>query len=171
MKKVLLSLIALIVFSNLAIAQPEQDNPGPPPTKGIKRERIEAMKIGFITDKLNLSADEAKVFWPVYNQYQYELEKLRRDHRTSLKKAMENIDELTDTETEKIVDGEIVFRQNELDLIKKYNPQFKKVLTVKKLAKLYRAEEEFKMELLNRMNDRKGDNRKNGGAESPNPNR
>ena len=61
MKKALLSLIALIVFSNLAIAQPEQDNPGPPPTKGIKRERIEAMKIGFITDKLNLSADEAKV--------------------------------------------------------------------------------------------------------------
>jgi len=34
-----------------------------------KGERLEAMKIGFITERLNLSSDEAKVFWPVYNKF------------------------------------------------------------------------------------------------------
>jgi hypothetical protein len=169
MKKFICTTLLILAGFFPAISQPDQDGgPGiPPPPSGKQRERIESMKIGFLTDRLNLTPEEAKAFWPVYNQYQNELEKLRKDRRAMLKNAKENSDDLSDAETEKVVDSEIAFRQNELDLVKKYNPQFKKVLPIKKVARLYRAEEEFKMELLNKLRDGKGDNRRNQGPRRP----
>jgi hypothetical protein len=70
-----------------------------------------------------------------------------------------NFDEMSDAEIEKAVDGEIAFRQAELDIQKKYHPQFKKVLPIRKVGRLYRAEEEFKRELLNKLQDNKGGRR------------
>ena len=119
------------------------------------KERVEAMKIGFITDRLNLTSEEAKVFWPVYNQYSDELEKLRKGRRDNIINARENFDEMSDAELEKAVDNEIAFRQNEVDIIKKYHPQFKKVLPIKKVAKLYKAEEDFKRRLLDILQEKR----------------
>lgn len=119
------------------------------------RDRVDAMKIGFLTDKLDLSPAEAKDFWPVYNMYSDELEKLRKDRRGNIINARENFDDMSPAELEKAVDNEIIFRQNELEIVKKYHPQFKKVLPIKKVAKLYRAEEEFKRKLLEMIKDRR----------------
>jgi hypothetical protein len=159
MKNVKLKLlIILIACSGAATAQENR------PT----RERVEAMKIGFITDRLNLSSEEAKVFWPVYNQYSDELEKLRKGRRDNIINARENFDEMSDADLEKAVDSELAFRQNEVDIIKKYHPQFKKVLPIKKVAKLYKAEEDFKRKLLDILQDRRGD-RKGGERQGPPP--
>ena len=55
-------LIIFLSFSVLSMAQ-----------KGEKRkeikDKIESQKIAFITQKLSLTSDEAKVFWPIYNEY------------------------------------------------------------------------------------------------------
>jgi hypothetical protein len=131
-----------------------QHRGGPPSDE--KKAEIEAMKVGFLTQKLELTPDEAKTFWPVYNQYQDELGKLRDSHRKERKAAKEDIDTMSDKEVEKLVDGEIVFRQSELDILKKYNSQFKSVLPMKKVEKLYRAEEDFKRELLQRIREKQG---------------
>jgi Spy/CpxP family protein refolding chaperone len=151
----------LIIWSSLllSISSMAQRGPGGPPPSEEKKERIEAMKIGFLTEQLNLTPDEAKVFWPVYDQYQGELEKLRKERRKNMMNAHERLEEMSDAEIEKAVDGEIVFRQAELDIIKKYHPQFKKVLPIRKVGRLYRAEEEFKRELLNKLQDGKGGRR------------
>jgi hypothetical protein len=132
----------------MAFAQPD----GPPPEK---RQQIEAMKIAFITRKLDLTAAEAQVFWPVYNQYQDELEKLRDNHRKEMRGAREGFESMSDKDAEKLVDGEIIFRQTEVDILKKYHVQFKKTIPNKKVAKLYRAEEDFKRELIKRIQDHK----------------
>ncbi len=166
MKKLAIATLFLLTTSLLTLAQP---GPGGPPPEGKKRERIEAMKIGFITDQLQLTPTEAQAFWPVYNQYQDELEKLRKSRKENLLNARANFDELSDSDVEKLVDNEIAFRQSELDLVKKYNPQFKKVLPMKKVGKLYRAEEEFKRELLNKLQDKRDDNRKSGKRPGPPP--
>ena len=139
--------LGFFLWMSFAIAQPG----GGPPISEEKREEIEAMKAAFLTRKLDLTPDEAKTFWPVYNQYQDELDKLREDHRKTRRLAREEMDSMGDKEIEKLVDGEILFRQSELDIMKKYNGQFKGVLPMKKVAKLYRAEEDFKRELLQRI--------------------
>lgn len=152
MKASLWTMVALfILYAVSAAAQP----PGGGPPSKEKREEIEAMKAAFLTRKLDLTPDEAKTFWPVYNQYQSELDNLRENRHKEMKSAREQFDTMADKELEKVVDGEIEFRQAELDILKKYNTQFKKSLPMKKVAKLYRAEQDFKRELLERIQERR----------------
>jgi hypothetical protein len=130
---------------------------GPPPQPRNKEHReerqdnIESMKIAFLTKKLNLTPEEAQLFWPVYNQYTDKLNELRRKRRMENKEAKHNVDEMSDKEVEQTVDNEIVFRQKELDIQKEYHTKFKAVLPIKKVAKLYQAEEQFKRVLLDKL--------------------
>ena len=142
-------LLSFLFITSVTIAQERR------PAK----ERVDAMKIGFLTERLNLTSEEAKTFWPVYNMYSDELEKLRKSRRENIINTKENLDDLSDAELEKNVDNEINFRQNELEIIKKYHPQFKKVLPIKKVAKLYKSEDDFKRRLLEMIQGRKEDRR------------
>ena len=70
--------------------------------------------------------------------------------------AYDRFDEMSDAELEKAVDGEIIFRNSELEILKKYHPQFKKVLPIRKVARLYKAEEDFKRRLVEMIRERRG---------------
>jgi hypothetical protein len=89
----------------------------------------------------------------MYNQYSEELEKLRRG-RMEQRRDLREKEQMSEADYEKIVEGEISFRQHELDILKKYNSQFKQILPMKKVAQLYRAEEDFKRELLERIREK-----------------
>ena len=145
-------ILCLTLVSSVSFAQ---RGPG----SGQRKEKVEAMKIGFITDYLDLTSEEAKVFWPVYNKYQEEMEQLRKTRRNNFLSDQANYDSMSDAELEKIVDSEIAFHQSELDIQKKYHPQFKKVLPMRKVAKLYRAEEEFKKKLLEMIREKRQERR------------
>ncbi|MGZ4061297.1 MAG: hypothetical protein ACXVPU_19855, partial [Bacteroidia bacterium] len=120
-----------------------------------KRENIEALKVAFLTDKLSLTPEEAQQFWPVYNQYTEKLQELRKKRRQGDKDIKLNYDALSDKEIEQAIDADLANRQKELDLQKEYNAKFKAVLPMKKVAKLYNAEEQFKMVLLNKLKDKR----------------
>ena len=119
-------------------------------------EEIESLKIAFFTKKLDLSPDEAKVFWPIYNDMQAEQNGLRKERfqkMISFRKVTE-IDNLTDAQIQSLITSEFDFRQRDLNIEKKYYSRFKSVLPIKIIGKYYRAQEAFKRELLNRFKDR-----------------
>lgn len=157
MKKIRLFIPALLLLAFTVSAQPPEGN----------RERVEAMKIGFLTERLDLSPEEARTFWPIYNKYQDELETLRKGRRNNLIDARQNFDEMSDSDVAKTVDAELQFRQSELDIVRKYDPQFRKVLPIKKVARLYKAEEAFKRKLLEMLQER----REGRGDDRPGPRR
>lgn len=86
--------------------------------------RLEALKIAYITKKMDLSPDEAQRFWPIYNLYAAELKQARQD-------AAKN------NETE------IVLDENQLKIRKKYNGQFNQVLSPEKVNTFFKSEKEF----------------------------
>jgi len=147
MKKTTLTLLATVGFSFILLAQPggkmEQ-----------KKEKVEAMKIGFITQQMNLTPEEAQKFWPVYNQMNNEIETLRKERQLSRENAKENFDIMSDAEVEKLINDEMASRQKELDVHKKYVTQFKAVLSIKKVAQFYKAEEGFKRRLLEKIQEK-----------------
>ena len=126
------------------------------PVRGNSQDesRIESFRIAFITRKLSLSPEESKAFWPVYDKYQAELKSIRQNQRDQRKNLRQDFEDMSDKDIEKFVDSEIQMRQNELDLMKKYNTQFKAILPIRKVALLYKTEEDFKRELLQRLQDR-----------------
>lgn len=128
---------------------------GPQDALDKRRQDIRSMKVGFLTQRLDLTPEEAEAFWPVYNQYQDDRDQIRHSmklNRDELRKAM---DDKNDADVEKAVDAEMGFRQRELDLRKKYHAEFKKVLPIRKVALLYGSEDDFKRELLQRLQERR----------------
>ena len=123
--------------------------------RGERMKDIESMKIAFITKRLSLTPEEAKVFWPVYDEYSTEMKSVRENRVSNLKEAKGEIDNLSDKEVDNIIADDIALRQQEVDILKKYHPRFKQVLPIKKVAKLFKAEEEFKRELLEKIRERK----------------
>ena len=139
MKTIKITLLGFLLLANLGLmGQEEQTN------KEVKDER-EARKVAIITEKLELTPEEAKVFWPVYEELKKEHKALRKNFKKT-KEASKKIDELSDEEVDEILMESFDFKQKELDLKKKYHLKFKKVLPVKKIAKFYHLEHKMQKE-------------------------
>ena len=120
-----------------------------------KSDKVEAMKVGFITNRLELTAKEAQVFWPLYNEYNSKMEKLRKTKRSDFEELKNKSENITDKELETFINEVFASKQKELDLQKEYYEKYAKVLPVKKVAMLYQAENQFKRELLRKIKEKK----------------
>lgn len=131
-------IFGIVVFLCLpSMAQPAKNT-------GLKKEKMEAHRVAFLSHQLNLTPEEAQKFWPVYNQYQNEKKVLLQNFRKEATEKKMNTDEFSDKELEEQVMKEMEFSQKKLDLKKQYYPKFKEVLPIKKVARLYKAENDLK---------------------------
>jgi hypothetical protein len=138
MKKIIGIAISICLFFTLS-AQPAR-----------AKERVEAQRVAFITQRLSLTPEEAQQFWPVYNQFTEKLQQIRANAKFD-KSDMS----MSDADAEKIILAEFDKESKELELRKEYYQKLKKVLPVKKIARLYRSEQDFRAELLQRLKDNK----------------
>ncbi len=118
-----------------------------PPQGDSKGDKIEALRIAFISQRLNLTPEEAQKFWPVYNQYHNDLKTLRDNFGMGPGKPSLTAEQSLD------------FEQKKLDLKKKYKAQFEAVIGKEKVNILYNLEEEFRQklkELREERQERKG---------------
>ena len=122
---------------------------------GDQHKNIEAQRIAFITQKLELTPDEAKVFWPVYNEYDGKRHELKKSFKNGDDFDKLDIDKLTESEASKLLDEQIIQAQKFLDLRKEYHAKFKSVLPSVKVLKLYDAEREFQKVLIEKIKQHK----------------
>ena len=138
-KKYILCLFILFTFFKLF------------PQGGAKREKIEAIRVAFITQKLNLTVDESQKFWPVYNEYQDKLKAARQEFKR------QSTIFTNDKEAQDYLDAELLLKQRDFSLYKEYYDKIKKTIPVKKVAELRQAEEDFKKELLKQLQGKSND--------------
>jgi hypothetical protein len=119
--------------------------------QGDQREKMEAQRVAFITQELKLTPDEAKAFWPVYNEYDAKRHDLKKSFKESGDYHKTDIDKLTEKEATQILDNQIIEAQKFLDLRKEYHAKFKSVLPAVKILKLYDAERQFQKMLMDKM--------------------
>ncbi|HWH63238.1 MAG TPA: hypothetical protein VNS50_08190 [Ginsengibacter sp.] len=127
MKKYLLILLFIISgsFSILKAQVPDEET---------RAEKIQSLKIAFITQKLQLTPDEAQKFWPVYNQYDKEVHSIESDNDPNHPPLYKE---------EKL-----------LDTRKKYLGSFEKILGQDKTNRLFNAEKDFRGLLIRRLQNR-----------------
>ncbi len=131
----------LFIFANISVI-------GQQFTKEQKIERLKAQKVAFITTKLNLSTEEAQNFWPVYNEFFKEKEKISSDKKLITLELRQNWKEYADIRKTELADSLILYRLKEANLEQVYHDKFKAVLTIDKVIMLYNAESQFKNYLL-----------------------
>ena len=109
-----------------------------------KEEKIKALYVAYITQQLALTADEAQKFWPVHSQYEAELKNVNVNNS-----------------------NEIDRQQAVLNVKKKYQGNFIKILGSERSNNFYRQDAEFRKKLVERlkqMRQRKMENNNNGGG-------
>jgi Spy/CpxP family protein refolding chaperone len=145
-------LLLLMAWPTFALAQPERN------TAEIK-EKVDAYRIAFLTDKLELTTTEAEKFWPVYHAYRKEMDQVlgdQMDEMRALRARKNEAQNLSDAEIESKIQETFSREEKVLKIKRNYHEKFKKVLPVKKVGQLYLAEVEFKKALLRKMREEKG---------------
>ena len=113
-------------------------------------EKIRAMKVGLITEELNLSESQAEKFWPVYNAYSDERMAIHHQIRelTRRNNGLSN-DELLNRQDE-IMD----LRQKELNVVKKYRESFLRIISPKQYSDMMESERKFNDMILQKLKER-----------------
>ena len=112
-----------------------------------KRDKIDELRVSFITAKVNLTNQEALQFWPLYNELNDKLDVLKKAYRINYIKNF-NAELITDKEADALLTAEFLLKQKEIDLNKEYYEKYKKILPIKKIALIKMAENDFKKELI-----------------------
>jgi hypothetical protein len=117
---------------------------------GKHGEKIDAARAAYLTDKMNLTQEQAQKFWPLYNEYDAKRQELRHKGKPFKGKDLET---LTDAQLKEQLNLMFATRQKELNLDKDYADKFQKVISVRQLAAMYKGEREFMKVLLKKLND------------------
>ena len=122
MKKYLLILTLFFGSFSLAFAQDNQSG-----DELTKQERMKALYVAYVTQQLALTPDEAQKFWPVHTQFE-----------ADLKGVKNNLPELDK-------------QQARLDIKKRYQDNFNKIIGANRCERFFRMDGEFKRKLLDRV--------------------
>jgi len=120
---------------------------------GEEMQKIQDAKIAIITNRLNLSPEQATGFWPVYNEYSQKRKDIHRAQRKIIndKKAEGKTDDQVLNNLKEVQE----LKQKELDLEKEYQNRFLKVISASQVIELYKAERTFNDMLIQRLKQRK----------------
>jgi Spy/CpxP family protein refolding chaperone len=117
---------------------------------GGGRQRIESNKIAYITNRLNLTPDQAPQFWAVYNQYSAQKQELNRKVRQLTNRSVQQ--GLAEQDVLSNLRESNATKQKIADLDQEYMPRFLKIISPAQLAELQNAERSFNKILLDRLN-------------------
>jgi len=123
--------------------------------QNTNRQRLDAYKIAFFTKRLNLTSQEAEKFWPVYNEYQDNKNKLQLERQELNINFNQN--ELNMSEREMIEAGDklVGMEVREAGLAKEFHNKIKTVLPPVKVLRLYQAENQYRLQLLKELQERR----------------
>ena len=158
--RILLLFSLLLIFSLSILAQK-------PYNYQRKMEKYRSIKIAYFTDNLELTPNEAEIFWPLYNKYDQQKEEIRRERRKKSKEFSQQGDLFTEQEAEEIIDNHIEMRQKEMELDMEFHKELKAVLPAKKIMKFYITEVQFREYMLRRIREDHGNEVPGRGRNSP----
>jgi hypothetical protein len=106
----------------------------------LLRKDVRAGKADILGKTMALDATQAAAFWPVYKQYQAELEVLGDDRLNIIKDFAEHYDSLNDAKALGLLERSFVVEEKKLALQRKYKDEFLKVLPAKVVARFFQVE-------------------------------
>lgn len=149
-------LVTLLIISCISISIQAQGKKRPQ----FSKEEFRAKQEAYLTEKAEITPEEATRFFPVYFELQDRKKAVNDKAWQQVRKGKDP--KTTDAEYEQIIEDVVKARieADKLDL--EYLQRFKKVLSPKKIYKLQRAEMRFHRDLLKIMHQSpQKDRRKN----------
>ena len=109
----------------------------------ILKSDINTQRRALITSAMEFTAEEEKIFWPIYKEYEVEYDKLMDKEIQLIKDYAESYENMGDKVAEELVKQSFDNEKAQLALSEKYYNKFSKELEVKRAVKL--------LQILNRI--------------------
>lgn len=138
-------LIIYVILASMPLFQAVAQNPN--------LEKLNAYKIAFFTRRLNLTTEEAKKFWPVYDEFQNKRNAIQIERQTINRNFNQNEQNMTEKELIEAGDKYIALQMQESALAQEYHKRFKEILSPAKVIRIYQAENQYRLQLLNELKD------------------
>lgn len=117
------------------------------PTTEYDKEKLEAARVAFITNRLDLKPEQAEKFWPLFNQYNEERTNMVNKVSTLNRESMK---EITETRANEIIQKRFSIQQQLLDREKVFMEEITKVITPQQAIKLGGVNREFTRQVYHR---------------------
>ena len=137
--RIMFGTAVMMVFIALT-ALPAFTENKPADNMDIVREKIRADKKLLVSEEMELTEKEANAFWPVYESYQKDLQKVNDRTLALIKEYADHYKTMTDAVAKKLLDDMLKIEADRQNLRKSYLPNFQKVLPAKKVARYYQIE-------------------------------
>jgi hypothetical protein len=144
-KPIYFFLLAICGLLSPALLSAQTDDHLTNATAQERYEHIKAMRTAYLTQRMNLSPEQAGNFWALYNVYEQERQQLQEQSRR-LRKNRSN-----STNIQADLEQILQLKQQELALEKDYMYRFANVISWEQVAVLYEAEHSFRKMLMERM--------------------
>lgn len=123
------------------------------PTSDEASEKIKSLQMQYLSQKLNLSAEEAEKFWPVYKNYTKEVETLiaERHNKRQQDKQLSDPDDVA----RRNMDNDLGYEKRMYDIKSRYTNEFQRVLPARKAGAVFKSEREFRSIMINHLNNQR----------------
>lgn len=135
-----------LMLMTLGFAMPGVTQDKPADNMQILRDKIKADKKLVVATNMELTESEAKGFWPIYDQYQKDLQKINQRIANLLESYAADFrgKSLTDEKAKKLIEEAVAIEQAEASLKSTYAPKLSKVLPVRKVARYLQIENKIR---------------------------
>ena len=135
---------ALLATAFVAAPVLAQDKPADKPADNMQvlLEKVKADKKYLVSNNMNLTEEEAKGFWPIYDAYQKDLQDINSRMQKTIKAYADayNAGPVPDATAQKLMDEMLAIEDSEVKLKRNYVPKLEKVLSASKTARYLQLE-------------------------------
>ncbi len=147
MENRLLGLTLLFVFTLMGVANAQRP-------QSFDKEKLEAARVAFITNRLDLKPEQAEKFWPLFNQFNESRNQLMGEISTINRNS---VGETNESKAKEMIKERLVLQQKLLDLEKDFMDNITKVIQPSQALKLGGVNREFTKQVY-RMQQNRGNN-------------
>jgi hypothetical protein len=112
----------------------------PQSEQSILLDTIRANRKAFVAVNLQLGADEAKSFWPLYDKYQAEMNGVQERFVAIIDDYTAHFADMPDDKAQKLVQDFLAAEADRVKIRQSYLPEFSKILPGRTVARFYQLE-------------------------------
>ena len=133
--------LVLLSGATLVAAEPQSKT-----DLDLLRQKIKADKKLLVAENMNLTDAESKTFWPLYEEYQQELQQINRRLGATIETYAEALNKgsVPPDTADRLIDEALAVDKAEIDLKRKYANKMAKVIPPAKAARYIQIENKIR---------------------------
>ncbi len=143
-------IIGGVACTTPAFAQDQSASPAPAPSTAAPSQKqldiaaARAQRKAVIGQNMNLTDDESKAFWPLYDEYEGKMDKIEDRHIREIKEFAKRFQNLSNADARKKLNEVMAIAQARLNVQNAYIPKFRAIMDDIKVTRFFQIDNKLR---------------------------